>query len=45
VAQILWVVTLPDEIQAKPSDSALVFKLGTVTYSIQGDSRLVGEDS
>ena len=31
-------------VKAKRSDGALVFKVGFVTYTIQGDRRLVGED-
>lgn len=30
--------------KAKRSDGALVFKVGTIVYTIQGDRRLVGED-
>jgi hypothetical protein len=32
-------------VKAKRSDGALVFKAGTIQYTIQGDRRLVGEDS
>ena len=31
-------------VKAKRSDGALVFRAGTVTYTIQGDRRLKGED-
>ncbi len=31
-------------VKAKRSDGALVFKQGFVTYTIQGDRRLKGED-
>lgn len=32
-------------VKAKRSDGALVFKTGTITYTIQGDRRLKGEDT
>jgi len=31
-------------VNAKRSDGALVFRDGTITYTIQGDRRLKGED-
>ncbi|VTR47812.1 Uncharacterised protein [Serratia fonticola] len=31
-------------LKAKKSDGALVFKNGAITYTIQGDRRLKGED-
>jgi hypothetical protein len=31
-------------VKAKRSDGALVFRGGTITYTIQGDRRLKGED-
>jgi hypothetical protein len=33
------------QVQAKRSDGALVFKSGMITYTIQGDRRLKGEDT
>lgn len=39
----VWVNSQP--IKAKRSDGGLVFKVGTITYRIQGDRRLVGEDT
>jgi len=38
----VWVNGKP--VKAKRSDGALVFRAGTVTYTIQGDRRLKGED-
>ncbi|ALX94676.1 hypothetical protein AV650_14430 [Serratia fonticola] len=32
------------QVKAKKSDGALVFRSGTITYTIQGDRRLKGED-
>ena len=32
-------------VKAKRSDGALVFKGGSVVYTIQGDRRLIGEDT
>ncbi|MGF6189659.1 hypothetical protein [Serratia sp. 2723] len=32
------------QVKAKKSDGALVFRNGTITYTIQGDRRLKGED-
>ncbi len=32
-------------VKAKRSDGALVFKVGTIMYTIQGDRGLVGDDS
>lgn len=39
----VWVNGKP--VKAKRSDGALVFRSGSVTYTIQGDRRLKGEDS
>jgi hypothetical protein len=39
----VWVNGKP--VNAKRSDGALVFRDGTVTYTIQGDRRLKGEDT
>ncbi len=33
------------KVKAKRSDGALVFRVGKITYTIQGDRRLVGEDA
>jgi len=33
------------QVKAKKSDGALVFRSGTITYTIQGDRRLKGEDA
>ncbi|HEY1137232.1 MAG TPA: hypothetical protein VGE64_07065 [Xanthomonadaceae bacterium] len=38
----VWVSGKP--VPARLSDGALVFKTGTITYTIQGDRRLKGED-
>ncbi|WP_218623371.1 hypothetical protein [Serratia fonticola] len=32
------------QVKAKKSDGTLVFRSGTITYTIQGDRRLKGED-
>lgn len=32
------------KVKAKRSDGGLVFRTGKITYTIQGDRRLVGED-
>jgi hypothetical protein len=34
-----------EKVKAKRSDGALVFKVGTIMYTIQGDRRLKNEDS
>jgi len=39
----VWVNGKP--VKAKRSDGALVFRAGLITYTIQGDRRLTGEDS
>lgn len=39
----VWVNNI--RVKAKRSDGALVFKQGVVTYTIQGDRRLKGEDT